>query len=159
MHTIATLPKLGKDSSFKQWLNQFVKIWDISGLLYLRTTIEIHSGSVAFSGSNFVYKSSDFSACNKNITEILLSDTGELGKEMSFFFSNVVLESKIATKSFALSGEVDRTFQILGTYIASFKIRSAIFRKRRDPLCICFSNVGVDRAIPNALSVEMHRCL
>lgn len=78
--TLDTFHRLGKDFSFKQWLNNFTKIGDSSGLIFLMTTIEMLSGPVAFLGSRLLINLLIISRAVVNTTEIVLSETEEVGK-------------------------------------------------------------------------------
>ena len=50
-HTEDVFHDLGKDFSFRQRLNNFVRIGDISGEMFFKTTTGISSGPVAFEES------------------------------------------------------------------------------------------------------------
>lgn len=49
-HTLGSFHRLGKDFSFKQRLNNFDRIGDSSGLMFLKTTTGILSEPEAFYG-------------------------------------------------------------------------------------------------------------
>lgn len=69
------------DFSFRQRLNNFAKTGDSSGLIFLRITTELLSGT--FLGSKLLIGLETSWAVIKNIIEIVLSDTGKVRKDMS----------------------------------------------------------------------------
>lgn len=65
-HSLDTLHRFGKVFSFKQSLNNFVQIGNNPGLIFLKTTTGMFSGSLTFLGSTLLIS-----------LEIVLNDKGE----------------------------------------------------------------------------------
>lgn len=79
-NTLATLHRLWKVLSFKQWLNNYNnKIGDNSGLIFLRTTTGMLSGPVVFLRLR-LGMFCDFQGCNKVQLKLCSVRRGKLGR-------------------------------------------------------------------------------
>lgn len=100
-HILDTFHSLGKDFFFRQQLNNFTKMGDNSGLIFLKQPLGFYLLSV---------KAWDYLGSDKNITTFVLCERGNLGRGWSLS-SKLELEVKI----FALSEITPGPFMIAGT--------------------------------------------
>lgn len=76
-HILDTFHSLGKDFFFRQQLNNFIKMGDNSGLIFLKQPLGFYLLSDEAFDMSWDYLGSD-----KNITKFVLGERGEPGKRM-----------------------------------------------------------------------------
>lgn len=93
-HILNTFHRLGKDFSFKLRSNNFAKITDNSGSIFLRKTTGILSVSVAFLGLRFLTSLETSRTVIKLLLRLCLVRLGKLGRGWPMS-SNVELKATV----------------------------------------------------------------